>query len=348
MAGTWRSRLGIVPAALAALLCGAAAAAQDSGLGAPCAQLASGDARERCFAVAQTAESLQPQLGILIAGGNPILGRAGAGGLRLGTIPRLDVSPRLNLTFVRLPDILAAEAGTTAERLNRTLGIPAPAVGATVAVGVLPGFTVSPGFGGVGSVDLLAGATVLPFAFFDTEGFTRSHIGLSGGARIGLLRESFVVPAASISVLYRRLGTATLGDVCRGVERSGECFGTGDMGEVAFDLTDLSTRLAVSRRFLGIAVAGGIGYDRFSSDVSYAVRQPVTDQVAAIFRSPEMELRSDRWSAFGNLGYNFLLTTLVVEAGWMQGQSPIQSYTVRGFDPRGGTWFGSIGGRIGI
>jgi hypothetical protein len=321
--------------------------AQDSGLGSPCALLG-GNARERCFAVAQTAESVQPQLGILIGGGNPILGTAGAGGLRLRTIPRVDISPRLNLTFVRLPDILAAEAGTTVDRLNRTLGIPAPALGTTVAVGVVPGFNVAPGFGGVGSVDVLFGATILPFAIADVEGFSGGALGYSAGARIGLMRESFVAPAASLSVLHRWQGTARFGRVCRGTEVGGICDGPGDVGEISFDLQDWSTRLALSKRLAGIGVAGGIGYDRFASDVSFAVRYPVTMGTALIFRSPELDLRNDRWSVFGNLGYTFLISTLSVEAGWMQGDSPIQGYTVRGFDPRSGTWFGSLGGRIGF
>jgi hypothetical protein len=324
-------------------------AAQDGGPGATCEALV-GDAqlRERCFAVAQTAESLQPQLGILIGGGNPILGTAGTGGLRLGTLPRIDISPRLNLTFVRLPDILAVEAGGTIERLNRTLGIPAPAVGATAAVGLFPGLTLAPGLSGLGSVDLLVGATALVFALADTDGFTGTPLAWSAGVRLGLLRESFVVPAASLSVLHRRQGRTTFGRVCDGEEQAGVCHGRGDMGEVSFNLQDWSTRFAVSKRVLGFGVAGGVGYDRLASDLSYAVRTPLTTTTAQIVHSPDLDLRSDRWSVFGNLGYTFLLSSVVVEGGWMQGDSPIHGFIVRGFDPRDGTWFVSIGGRIGI
>ena len=45
--------------------------------------------RDACFVAAQAVESAQPQLGVLVTGGNPTLGTASTGGLRLGVLPRV-------------------------------------------------------------------------------------------------------------------------------------------------------------------------------------------------------------------------------------------------------------------
>jgi hypothetical protein len=326
-------------------------AAQSGGLGAPCAQLPEGEPRQRCFSVAQAAESAHPQLGLLIGGGNPILGDAGAAGIRLAVTPRFDFSPRLNVVFVRIPDILAAELGATAERVNQALGIPAPALGTTISLGVFPGFDAAPGVGGLGSLDVLAGATWLPFGLVDTDGFSRSSpFAWSAGGRIGLLRESFALPAVSVAVLHRGLARTSFGHVCRATLLPDEeiCLGPGDVGEFSFDLRDWSTRFAVSKRFLGLGAAGGVGYDRFSGDVGYAVRYPMAAGTARVVRVDPVRIENDRWSVFGNLAYHFLVSSVVLEAGWMQGGTPVPGYGVRDFDPRSGVWFGSLGGRIGF
>ena len=73
--------------ALGAALALAAPATAQNDLASACASLA-GQARETCLTVAQAAESAQPQLGILVAGGNPTLGTASTGGVRLGFSPQ--------------------------------------------------------------------------------------------------------------------------------------------------------------------------------------------------------------------------------------------------------------------
>jgi hypothetical protein len=323
-----------------------------------CEDIPGAEWREHCVVVAQAVESAQPQLGILLAGGNPTLGTASTGGLRLGVLPRVTGSVRLNLVGVRLPDLLVDDGA--AARINRALGLPAPALGANVGVGVWPGIGVAPGIGGIGSVDLMGSATYLPFRMLGVRGFDEESpdIAWGFGARVGLLRESFIAPGVSVSVMRRSLGRVAFGDVCRGSAiqdpTSGpgfyQCVETnerGDAGEFAFDLTNWSTRLAAGKRLLGLGLTVGLGHDRFRSDLEVGVRAP-DDALGRFYRADDLRLAQSRTSAFVNLSYTLLVGTLALEGGVMQGGDAVEGFRrdLSDFDPRKGTAFGSIGARI--
>lgn len=354
--------------AAAALLSASSLAAQESGIGAPCEDAAfvlSGAEQRYCFAVAQAAASAQPQLGILIAGGNPTLGSNSTGMIRLGVLPRFSTTLQLSAALVRLPDIEEQSSAITEQ-----LEFPAPALSGTVAVGIFSGFGAAPGVGGIGSVDLLGSATWLPFKVIESEGFAQdaSEFAYGVGARVGLLRESFTTPAVAVSLMYRRLDRIQYGDVCprgAGAELisgggdgydldAGFCAQPGDDGEFAFDLTDWSGRATISKRLAGFGLAGGVGYDRFRSDVDFGLGAtpdlPLVGVQPVFVRASNLEVESDRWSAFVNGSYSVFLAGLVAEAGWMQGGGAIRGFDAAAseFDPEGGTFFGSVGLRLGL
>lgn len=331
------------------------AAAQPSELTAPCRDL-SGQAQTFCYAAAQAAESAQPQLGMLIAGGNPTLGTASASGLRLslGLLPRVTASVKGNVVFVRLPDVLARQAGGAAAQVNRVLGVPAPALSGTASVEVFPGFNPPlPFISGIGSVDVLGVATWLPFRTFSVDGFQDGpqDFSLGLGARVGLLRESFVLPGVSVSLMRHRLGEVRFGSVCPDGEVGGICPPTadrGDVGEFAFDVTNWSTRLIASKRIFGLGLTAGLGQDRVSSDVGYAFRYPGAADVTQVRRVSDVPLSETRTSAFVNGSLTLLVATLAAEGGWMRGGTPVEGFDAGAsdFDPRRGTFFGSLGVRV--
>jgi hypothetical protein len=341
----WQVALAMAVAALPAPL-----VAQKSDLAQTCRDPAL-DARTRevCVAVAQAAESAQPQLGILIAGGNPTPGAVGPGGLRLGRLPPIGVSARLGIAFVRLPDVLLEHAGGEIRQVNEAVGIPAPALGATASLGLYPGVTVAPGIGGVGSVDLLGSATWLPFRALGVGEFEHrgGNVAYGLGARLGLARETFGVPAVSVSTMYRRLGSARFGEVCREDPRFvvGPCEGTA--GEFGFDMGSWNHRLTVGKRLLGVGLGGGVGYDRHTSDAVIAVRRSDTIGEPRLQRGAA-RITDGRASAFVNASYTFLLSSVALEAGWMGGGERIADFPVDpgAFDPQRGTFFGSIAARV--
>lgn len=356
-------RIGWAAAALAL----SAAPALAQGAGAPCARFPDPSVGQTCYTVAQAVESAQPRLGIVLTGGNPTLGTASTGGIRLGILPRVSATAKANLVFVQLPDILAASAGSAAQTLNDAVGIPVPALSGAASVGVSPGLTLAPTVGGVGAVDLLGSATWIPLGSFDVEGFSDDtpDFAWGAGARLGLLRESFTMPGISVSVMYHRLGTVAYGDVCSqpqlgGVTQpgdgytvsAGECGnGDGDPGEFRVDLSSWSTRAAVSKRLLGLGLAAGVGYDRFASDAAFGFRSRCPDGGAGdcYARFSDLELDNGRWSGFVDGSFSLLMATFAAELGWLQGDGAIDGFpSASDFDPGSGTFFGSLGFRIAL
>ncbi len=201
---------------------------------------------------------------------------------------------------------------------------------------------------GFGAIDLLGSVSVLPLGLLSDD-FGENAFSWGAGARVGLLRESFTTPGVSVSLMYRDLGEVGFGDVCEGTETAGACTGGGDFGEIAFGLTNWSARAAVSKRLLGLGLTGGVGFDRFRTDADFAFRTPAIAGTEQIVRFQDVRVENDRWSAFLDLSYTVLIGSLVAEAGWMQGAAPIQGFPdTSDFDPREGTFFGSLGARISL
>lgn len=373
---------------LAAVLLPAVAAAQESGLAGACAAVES-SARFTCLVVAQAVESAQPQLGILISGGNPTPGTASTGGLHLGVLPRVSVTLRANAVSAHIPDIREIHTGPTDGQSYGELRIAAPSLSGTATVGVFPGISIAPTIGGIGAVDLLGSASWLPLRSAGSDDFQpgTADVSYGGGVRVGILRESFLTPGASVSLMYHRLGTVAYGHVCpRGVEgpethgdgytlTGGLCdpTGSGDAGEFSFDLTSWSVRAAVSKHLLGLGLAAGVGYDRFASDLGLAVRRsdigpyctdyntdtgtpissPCTSSLPfapAFVGVTDVTLTQGRWSGFVDGSFSLLVATVAAEVGWLQGGEALPGYPadISDFDPGSGTLFGSVGLRIAL
>lgn len=359
----------LIPVSVAVLLLLAAtgrpASAQQEGLTAICDSPAveAAGAREACLATAQAVASSQPSLGIVIAGGNPTIGSAGASGLRLGILPRFSAGLRVTAVGVEIPDLLEEQLPGEVQRISGRFGVPVPALSGDVSIGVFPGLSIAPGIGGIGGISVLGSASVLPFQLLDVEGFDSADMAWGLGARLHLVSESFILPGVSLSLMRRQLPDVGFGNVCRGEvqlegsggqgEQYGVCIGEGDVGEFTFDLSNWSTRLVASKRLLGIGATLGLGHDRYSSDIAYGFRgeqlEPTTG-ATPIARVTNQELSNERWTVFGNLSYTLLVGTVGLEAGWQQGDAPISGFREleTAFNPRDGSWYGSLAVRLAL
>jgi hypothetical protein len=340
-------------AAAAALFAVPAAAQND--IETICDQFAGspGSSAERCGMVAQAVDAAQPQLGILMAGGNPTLGTASTGGVRLGIIPRISLTGRINVVGARMPDIRQAAEGEAKE-----FSIPTPAIGGNLSMGITQGFSVAPMIGGLGAIDLLASVSVLPLELVG-EDFGDNAFSWGAGARLGLVRESFVTPGVSVSLMYRSLGDVSFGTVCAGTETPsviapGEpnrrsCAANGDFGEITLGLDNWSARAAISKRLLGLGLTAGVGYDRFETAADLAFALPSSGGTREVYRFSDVAVDNDRWSAFIDGSFTILFGSLVAELGWMQGSDPVQGFPeASDFDPGEGTFFGSVGARFAL
>src|SRR5687768_8742698 len=119
-----------LPAAtlIAVVMVPASARAQGS-FTTPCAQASGGRAQVRTFCerVGQSLDIVQPRLGIALTGGNPVPGTASTLGMRLGSVPRINVGVRATAALADLPPIERIQGGDN-------LKFPVPAVSADASV----------------------------------------------------------------------------------------------------------------------------------------------------------------------------------------------------------------------
>jgi len=284
-----------------------------------------------CGLVAQSIESVQAPLGLAVTGGNPVPGTASTLGMRIGRLPRVSVGGRLTGVWLDQPNIL------NVNRLGER-DFSLTSLNADAAVGLFQGFSPAPTVGGVLSIDLLGsmGMLFLP----EDEGFgDGSSFTWALGARLGVLRESFTLPGASVSVMYRRVGDVTYGDP---LLSSTDAF-------YDLSLSIWSLRAAVSKRLFALGATAGVGYDRYSSDVRFGFVNPGTTGPEA-FRIGFNGFDNDRFLVFGNLSWTLLILHIVGELGWQEGADRVPGVlpTGIGIDADDGRFFGSLAIRLSI
>jgi hypothetical protein len=145
----------------------------------------------------------QGMVGLLAAGGAQIPGAASTFGRRFGGTPRFSLALRGGMARLSGPDV---QGGTLAGG-GSSSGFTTQA---TLAVGLLDGFSLLPTVGGLFSLDVFAGAGLLTLP--DGRGFQAGRATYGVGASVGLLRESFTLPGVTVSLARRGVGDVQLGD----------------------------------------------------------------------------------------------------------------------------------------
>jgi hypothetical protein len=124
----------------------------------------------------------------------------------------------------------------------------ASSLSALLRVGAFKGFRLTPGIHGLGSLDLF-----LRLGRVNLNGLISEHANTWGtGARIGVLRNSIIAPAVSVSVGYHSMGKMPFGSVWTHAIPSSE--------ETEFSTT--SFRIDVSKNLVVITPLAGIGVNR--------------------------------------------------------------------------------------
>src|SRR5438034_1615231 len=324
-----QSRPSIICAVIASVLAVPAAAQNPQ-----CYALAFPSARPACNTAVDAIRAFHPLAGMIVSGGNPVLGTAGS----LGGIGHLTVTARVNAIKASLPNPDSASQSQVPSSFHGA--IPAPVVEG--ALGLLRGR------GGFLSVDALGSAVLLPTSGVSglSVDSNAAHIGgaalgIGYGARVGVLGGSFPVPALSVSWMHRTLPRIQYGNV------SQSTFGTGDQFQFDMDLKADNYREVASWKFVLVDLAAGLGVDHYSSSatsISFHDNplSPGRDRKSVINPSSTREV------AFLNGGLSLAALKLVGELGYQTGKDQHFTTNFSNFDPKAGHVFGGIGLRFGF
>ncbi|HEU4698025.1 MAG TPA: hypothetical protein VFS40_02515 [Gemmatimonadales bacterium] len=329
--GSHRTRL--LAAVAAALTLGGLAArpAQAQAGNSECASY-SGGAGNICNAAIDGTRYFHPLVGVLISGGNPVLGQAGT----LGGLGHFSVTLRANAARVRLPG-LDYTGSTNTVPAGDTVFVPAPSIEA--AVGLWKGLA-----GGLLSVDALGSAQLLPTDQIDDfqldpDATTIGGVGLGFGfgARIGLLRDHLMIPGVSVSIMRRNIPRLQYGRV--------DVATLGNDYSYAVDLHATNLRVAVSKSLAIVTLAAGAGVDKYTGAATVAFRDPA---LPLTVHTVDFKLDQTRQMVFANAGFDFKFVKLVGELGYQTGKDQKLTTDFEGIDTKAGTTFGSVGLRVGF
>jgi len=289
----------------------------------PQCQNVNAQAQAACNTMVDATKAFHPLAGMIVSGGNPVLGSAGT----LGGFGHVSAAFRVNAIKASLPNPDSAAQNPVPSSFNGYL--PAPVIEA--AVGLYGGQG-----GGLLSIDGLASAVLLPVSRVqgmsvdpDAPKIGDVALGLGYGARIGLLRGSFPIPALSVSVMRRHLPRVQFGDV-----------NAGDPADFATDFDATNWRVVAGMRVLFADVAAGVGIDHYTSAATIHYFDGLTTHTVTL------DLANTREVLFANAGLTMGLVKVVAELGYQTGTDQSFATTFSDFDPKAGHVFWGAGLRI--
>ncbi|HXL10834.1 MAG TPA: hypothetical protein VN955_05525, partial [Gemmatimonadales bacterium] len=291
------------------------------------------NATAACNTAVDAIRAFHPLAGMIVSGGNPVLGTATS----LGGIGHLTVTARVNAIKASLPNPDSASQSQVPSSFHGA--IPAPIVEA--ALGLLRGR------GGFLSVDALGSAVLLPTSGVSglSVDSNAAHIGgaalgIGYGARVGILSGTFPIPALSVSWMRRTLPRIQYGNL-------GPTFGTGDQFQFSMDLKADNYRAVASWKFVLVDLAAGLGVDHYSSSAT-SIRFHDNPLSPANVRTVVINPSSTREVAFVDGGLSLAALKLVAELGYQTGKDQHFTTNFSNFDPKAGHVFGGVGLRFGF
>ena len=285
-----------------------------------------------CQAAVDGIRAFYPLAGMVVTGGNPVIGTARS----LGGLGHFALTARVNAIKAALPDPTATNQTPVPTSFNGAL--PAPVIEG--AVGLTKGLA-----GGLLAVDVLGSALILPTGIdnltvdANATKFLDAALGIGYGLRVGVLNGAFPVPAVSVSWMHRKVPRLRYGTI-------GPIIGTGDEFEFTMDLTGDSYRAIAGWKLAAVDLAAGIGVDRYRSrDTNIRFHNAVTPtSVDTVVINPT----NTRALVFVNGGLSLAAVKLVGEIGLQAGNDQEYVTQFQDFDPKAAHAFGGIGIRFGF
>jgi hypothetical protein len=280
-----------------------------------------------CNASVDGARVFHPVAGLLVSGGNPVLGGVGT----LGGFGHFAITARINATRLKTPDLNYDGTGTTVGQADKTI-VPDPLIEA--AVGVLPGF----GPMGTGSLDLLGSAQLLPTTQIKNLTVDKNArrigsiaLGLGYGARVGIIKGRAIIPSVSVSAMRRDIPRITFGDVAGG-----------DQYSYSTDLHATNLRAVAGYHLMLFSVGAGVGWDKYTGTVD----AKFNSTTLGVQSAETVKLDNTRTLAFLTGGVDLPIIKIGAEVGFQMGKSQNLKTTFTGNDPSDKRLFAGAGIRI--
>jgi hypothetical protein len=280
-----------------------------------------------CNAALDGAEIFQPVAGLLVSGGNPVLGSIGM----LGGLGHFSFTARVNATRLKTPD-LNYDGTTTTVGKGDNLFAPAPLVEA--AIGLFKGV----GPMGFLAVDALGSAQLLPTNQIDNLTIDKGArkigsiaLGLGYGVRVGVIKGKAIVPSVTVSAMRRNIPRITFGDVA-----------TGDNYSFSTNLDATNLRAVAGYKLAILAVGAGLGWDKYTSDA----RISFADQTVPGTLTVRRNLDNTRTMAFLTGALDLPIINIGAEIGYQMGKSQNLKTSFSGNDPSASRLFAGAGIRL--
>ncbi len=286
------------------------------------------NARQTCDAAIDLTRAYHPIAGLLISGGNPVLGS----GSSMGGLGKFALTLRANGTNIVVPELQADANNHVAA--SRTGLIPAPLLEG--AIGLFKGLP-----NGMFSLDALGAAQLVPNERLVSDirvdpGAPRVgpiSLGIGFGGRLGLLGGRGALPGVSVSVMHRSVPQVGFGDLTAGDDIA---------ADVNLQATDV--RLVATKRLAALTLSAGAGWSKYTGKAAATFRDPSTSSPTTI----NITLDQRRTMIFADAGLDLKVIKLVGEIGHQSGKDQQLITTFEGFDDTKGTTFYSAGLRFGF
>jgi hypothetical protein len=267
-----------------------------------------------CNAAVDGAQLFHPVAGLLVSGGNPVLGSVSG----LGGFGHFSFTARVNATRLRTPDLnYDGSGGTTVGQADKLIA-PAPLVEA--AIGIFKGVN------GFLSIDALGSAQLIPVNVVDNLSVDKNArkigdiaLGLGYGARVGVLPGRAIIPSVVVSVMRRDIPRITYGNT------SG-----GDNYSYGIDLHATNLRAVAGYHLSMFNVGAGLGWDKYTGNARISFEDQA---VPGTVLSVKTDLDNSRTMAFLTAALDLAVVKIGAEAGYQFGKDQKLKTTFSGNDP---------------
>ena len=280
-----------------------------------------------CNGVVDATHYIQPQLGLGITGGNPVVGSFKP----LGGLGHFSIGIRATAFKTALPDF-SSNGSTPVTNSNDSSAIGAPTIdiGAGVFRGLSHGFLAT---------DLLGSVVAIPNSINHIKvdpsapsiGDASYRIGY--GARVGILRGSFPIPSVTASWMHREIPRVTIGDTVGGDNFAYEML-----------VKSNSLRLMAGWHILFFDIGGGIGHDKYSGESRIFFVNPDPGNPGVVTVPVPFDV--SRSTVFADVGMNLLFLKIGGEIGKQGGNDLTTTNQFQGFDVKKGFTYASANVRF--